>query len=263
MTRADVKIFGERNTSTNALKLIVETNSDSRCIGSKKSEIDGDFGRTLYAYQKLRRIKPFRRAMDQKIQDRIDGMFAANSVMFSWKHCATYFDSVDEFSELLILFTVRHPASWLVSMFRKPHAIIGRRPGSMSEFIDYNWKTVDRERLGKKSFRPLDLLQEKIRSYRAFQDRLDANNIPYAVLKFEDIVIRQSEAFSSIAGQLVNPRDNFQPLVRSTKDAGKSLEDYIADYRNEKWRQDIAGLEGRINDGIDWDLFEPFGYTEV
>ena len=258
MTMTDV-----RNTSTNALKLIIETNSGSRCVASNKGEIDGQFGRRLYIYQKLRKVRPIRDVMNARIQSNIDRLFEKSSAVLSWKHCATNFPSADDFAGLFIIFTVRHPASWLVSLFRKPHTIIGEKPGSLSEFIDFEWKTVGRERLEKRSYKPLELFQEKVKSYRAFQGKLDARDIRYAVLKFEDIVMRQEEAFRSIADRLRDPKDDFQPLIRSTKDEGKSLDDYIADYKDEKWRQEIAGLECRINEMIDWDVVGEFGYAPV
>lgn len=259
----DVKIFGERHTSTNAIKAIIEENSESRCVASTRKEIDPQFDRRLYVYLKLRKLgPPIRELMLARIRAKVDRLFADSGTIHAWKHCATYFDAVDDFSELFIVFTVRHPASWLVSLFRKPQ-VTGHKPRSISEFIDFDWKTFGREHLEKRSYTPLELLQEKVKSYRAFQDKLDAHDIPHAILKFEDIVLHQSEVFRSIADHLRNPRDDFQPLVRSTKDANKSLNDYIAYYGDERWRDEIVGLEDRINDIVDWDLFRPFGYSAV
>jgi hypothetical protein len=144
----DFKIFGERNTSTNALKQIIESNSFSRCCPSTSKELDPDLARRLGRLQNRSRAA---------VEAEIDRVFARNTDRESWKHCATNFENAGSFADLQIFFLVRHPASWLLSLFRNPYHILGKRPDRLADFLEYPWKTVGRERLGQATFTPLSL----------------------------------------------------------------------------------------------------------
>lgn len=162
-----------------------------------------------------------------------------------------------------MLFTVRHPASWLVSLFKHPYQRLGRRSRTLAEFIDSKWETAGRGRLGHRSFRPLDLLQVKLDSYFRFANKLSEHDIAHRLLRFEDIVLDQAAVFHSIAPELEGARSDFEELRASTKDASKTLEDYRDYYANERWRDDLRGIEASIDDAIDWTRFERFGYQPL
>jgi hypothetical protein len=250
----DFKIFGERNTSTNALRQIVESNSLSRCCPSTSKELDPDLA------GRLRRLPRRSRAT---VEAEIDRVFARYTDRESWKHCATSFENAAPFSGLQIFFLVRHPASWLLSLFKNPYHILGKRPDDLAGFLEYQWKTVGRERLGQATFTPLSLYQTKLRSYLAFCSALNEVEARYTFLRFEDLILSQRETFERIAPSLRQPAENFRELQDSTKSVRKSLDHYKAYYGEELWRAELSGLENRLNASVDWELFADFGYERL
>jgi len=199
-----------------------------------------------------------------RFQEKIDDwIFANSSSLHSWKHCATNFDNIEMFSGILVLFTVRHPASWVLSLFRRPYHQLGGRSKDLSTFIERRWKTVERERLGGQTLRPLELYQCKLESYRQFSSKLNVNNIPYHFVRFEDLVLDQKRVFDAVKSYLDNPTNQFVELRESTKEPGKTLEDYRSYYGEERWRDSLGGLEHRINEQIDWSALKEFRYEPL
>ena len=249
-----VKIFGERNTGTNALRRIITEYSASRCLPSTAGELNrfiGRIGNTAWLPG-----KPWRERL-------LDSVFDGRGPLCAWKHCATNFPDAAPFDDVLVLFTVRHPASWLVSLCKRPYQRLGRHPRSIADFLDSEWRTVGRERLGGAAFRPLELLQVKLDSYVGFARKLEQRGISHRFLRFEDLVLRQREVYSSIAPELESPRADFEELQASTKDPSKSLDDYRAYYGSERWREALRDLERSVDAQVDWAEFERFGYRPL
>ena len=249
-----VKIFGERNTGTNALSRIIEENSDARCLPATSGEVNPFLGR----------IGNMDWLPGKRFRERLlDSVFEGKGPLCAWKHCATNFEDAAPFDGVLVLFTVRHPASWLVSLFKRPYQRLERQPDTLAEFVESKWETAGRERLGRAIFRPLELLQAKLDSYVSFADKLAQRGIAHQFVRFEDIVLNQASVYSSIAPKLENARADFEELQTSTKDRSKTLEDYRDYYGNERWRETLAGLEAEIDAQIDWAKFKRFGYRPL
>ena len=249
-----VKIFGERNTGTNALSRIIEANSAARCLPATSGELNpllGRIGNTSWL--------PGKRMRERLL----DSIFEGRSPLCAWKHCATNFPDAAAFEGVLVLFTIRHPASWLVSLFKRPYQRLERQPSTLAEFLNSKWETTGRERLGHASFRPLELLQVKLDSYSAVVDKLTQRAIGHRFVRFEDIVLNQAALYSSIAPELEKASADFRELETSTKDNSKTLEDYRDYYGNERWREALTGLEASIDAQIDWTKFERFGYQPL
>lgn len=249
-----VKIFGERNTGTNALSRIIEENSAARCLPATSGELDPLLGRIGNAAW-----LPGKRMRERLL----DSVFEGKGPLCAWKHCATNFPDAVAFDGVLVLFMVRHPGSWLVSLFRRPYQRLERHPSTLAEFLDSKWETAGRERLGRARFRPLELLQVKLDSYFSFAEKLAERGIPHRFLRFEDIVLDQRGLYSSIAPELENARSAFRELQTSTKDRSKTLEDYRDYYDNERWREALTGLEPSIDRQVDWPKFQRFGYRRL
>lgn len=255
-----VKIFGERNTGTNALKRIIEQNSAARCLPANAIDLAPAASRRAW--------KSFTNRTRER---RFDAVFAGRSPLESWKHCATDFSDASVFAGVLVLFTVRHPASWVLSFFKRPYHQLGWRPyhqlgwrgRNLEEFIRTPWKTVEREYLDCATLRPLQLYQRKLESYLGLGDRLERLGIPYRFVRFEDLVLHQGEVFAGIAPSLLHPTRNFRELTESTKDKSKTLEDYQRYYGEEKWRHETREFYDLINGDIDWSYFRDFGYTPL
>lgn len=246
-----VKLFGERNTGTRALQALLR--GIAQCLPGTADEVDET------AYRALRGACGSPRDCERAI----DAIFANASDRCAWKHCATRFQDAAAFDGCLVLFAVRHPASWLTGLFRRPYHALAPVPGSIAEFLDFEWETVQRERLVEAVFRPLELYHAKLRSYAAFSKELAEAGIAFEFIRFEDIVLRQEEIFRTIAACLGSQDAPYTALQRSTKDAARTLDDYRDYYGRERWRELLAGIEHEIDRRIDWDLVAPFGYGRL
>jgi hypothetical protein len=250
----DVKIFGERNTATNALKQIIESNSESHCCPATKTDLGKPFG-------------PFQTFVFKHSprwgEALIDRAFEGVDASRAWKHCATDFRTAADLAGKTVFFCVRHPGSWLLSIFRNHYHAIDELPTELGEFINYSWRTVKRERLGKKRYTPLDLYMKKLESYRHLIGLLEMDDIDYRFVRFEDVVLAQGRMFSELRPLLKNPTNEFCELRKSTKSATKTLIDYQNYYGAEHWREELAGLENTINNRVDWDMLARFDYKAL
>ncbi|WP_028969891.1 hypothetical protein [Sphingomonas sp. URHD0057] len=252
MRHAVVKIFGERNTATNALQKVIELNSAARCLPSTAIQLDpGAAQRARWSLT--------RRSRERKI----DAIFAGRGALEAWKHCATDFRDASAFANVLVTFTVRHPASWLLSLYKHPYHELGRTVRDLTGFIHAPWPTVGRERLGGGEFRPLELYQRKLDSYFELEERLGQAGMDYRFVKFEDLILRQQSAFEEVAQCLFDPKPEFEELRQSTKDRTKQLDDYKRYYGFENWRSELTGHEDAVNGEIEWARLDRFGYAPL
>ena len=247
-----IKIFGERNTSTNALGSMIKENSSSFLHPSG-----------------LRDFSMFERSVVNTaikvglsttwIEDLKDKIFARKPLVQQWKHCATYFDTLEHSENTHFIFVIRHPASWALSLHKNPYQSLQDSSVPFSQFIDSDWPTVKREMLHSRSFKPLELYQEKITSYKYFIKQLDKASLSHTVIRFEDMVLRQSWCYDQIKPFLDNPKLAFSEVRKSTKDSSKNLEYYQDYYGNELWK---AELEEDFFSNIEMDrhLLDWMGY---
>lgn len=256
----DVKIFGERNTATNALKQIIETNSGSRCAPSVVSEVDPRIKTRNRRYKRLAQVPGLRGLSNRLREADIDRVFQRASALESWKHAATNFGSVEAFAGVSVIVTVRNPASWLQSLCKNPYHVYGTPPAGLEAFIDHRWRPVARERLEARSYDPLELYAAKLTCYRAFFGRLDAAGIPWRLVPFEEIVTDQEASFARIRDLLRTPADRFTPLESSTKSKEKSRDYYQDYYGNERWRAEMGPVYDQVRTRFSGDLAADFGY---
>lgn len=248
-----VKIFGERNTGTNALKQLIECNSRSVCLPGADGEVN-----LLLARLAVIKANPPRLA--ELINDLI---YVGRSPLNAWKHCATNFSTTDIFHGRLVLFTIRHPASWLLSLFKNPYHRIGPPAGDLATFINTPWRTVRRERLNRESYYPLDLYETKLRSYRDYSAKLAAAGVANRFIRHEDIVLDQEGVFRQVADHLMFPREDVAPIRSATKQSPRTLDEIKSYYAEEKWRVPFRGMESHVNQRIDWSELKAFGYSPL
>jgi hypothetical protein len=227
-----IKVFGERNTSTNALERIIRLNSKSLVHPGTVSELDRS------SFQRMRIMKR-EGASAESIEAFIDSVFLDRPPIQQWKHAATRFDQVDDFVGTHVIFTVRHPLSWMLSLYKNPYHALMSLPDSLHGFMKCAWKTVERERLGGSPFTPLALYREKLDSYLSLTAAFDRENITYTILKFEDLITNQSGCFDKIRPYLDDPSKTFEALTQSTKTKEKDLEYYIDYYGHERWKDEV------------------------
>lgn len=251
-----VKIFGERNTSTNALKRLIEMNSASRVLPSVVGDLKPSFQGPLNVF--ICRV----RGRDYT-ERQIEKVFENASPDKFWKHCATMFDDVSAFEDSMVLFLVRNPYSWLQALHRRPYHARDPVPDRLKDFLTMPWQPAPRDRIGEQPVTPIELYNAKMRSYLGFMEKLQPANVRHNVLTFEDFAIDQLAVFERLRPFLKNPGVTPRPLERSTKDKTRDKDFYRDYYGRELWKKDIGDVARVLmNDGIDWAVARKFGYEK-
>lgn len=247
-----IKIFGERNTSTNALKQMIAQNSESILHPGGIR----DFSVAQRGVVSLVDKVGFPTSYVEKLKDRL---FESKPLVHQWKHCATNFTDADRCVGTHFVFVVRHPASWILSLKKNPYQSLQDNSGSLEGFMEQEWKTVGREMLGGRTYRPLQLYKEKITSYMRFMKVLDSVPLTYSLIRFEDMILNQKQCFDQLSPYLDSPNSLFAEVKGSTKDSQKDLDYYKNYYGNEKWREEL-GVVFTSNASFDSNLLSWMGY---
>lgn len=104
----------------------------------------------------------------------VDAIFRGQPALLSWKHTATNFDDIESLSGHSVIFCVRHPASWVLGLFRRPYHVHGESSPSLSAFLNRRWRTVGRERLERAEMSAMQIYNAKMTAFAGLQARLDA-----------------------------------------------------------------------------------------
>lgn len=252
-TPSCVKVFGERNTGTNAFAKLIRKNSSSKVLPTQINELPGLsplIGRALsrIAFHSMR-------------ESLTDWVFSQAAVADKWKHRATYFDDSElvQLAQYPTFIMIRHPASWLFGLRRRPYHALQAVPEDLGVFLQTDWRTAGREGLDRKRYRPAELYNEKLRSYLWFEKEMHNRGGTVEFIRFEDFVIDQLSVFNRVSSLLTNASTDPQIIASSTKKSGKSAEDYAQYYRSQVWADaidpkacDIIAAE------IDWRLAARF-----
>lgn len=235
-----VKIFGERNTGTNALKRLIETNSETRCCPAVVTELARPW-RLLFRLSRRFRWH----------ENAIDLAFRWQPPENVWKHSAP--KAVPRWPVVVI---VRDPASWLLALKRNPYNTVSEIPDGFADFLRMEWRTVGRDGIPERTLTPPELWNAKARSYFKFAGLTDC-----LVIHFEDFVADQVAVFERLRPVLDAPAYSVKHIHQSTKDGSKTLADYQDYYGNERWRNEIDGeCLSIIDRQIDWSVASQLGY---
>jgi len=244
--RRGVKIFGERNTGTNALSQFIAQNSESPLFPGTFSQLPNADPSVLK--QKGR----------GETEHLIDRAFSHQPAPFQWKHCATNFTDEDlaQFNSCTTLVLLRNPISWCLALWKNPYNSLVELPQRFDEFVNVKWKTAGRERLDSKELSPPDLINLKMSYYKEFVSRGQKNGLLMKVLRFERLVCSPLSVWMNIKDNLSNPKENPVLIERSTKDRSKNLQFYQAYYGEEKWKSEISqNTYNVLEKHIDWNLY--------
>lgn len=258
--RMDIKVFGERNTGTRAITRIIRHNSKSFVYQKKEADILGALGHLAC----IEKLIPIKGRYNQYIKDYA---YLKKDLTWQWKHCATNFESLDKMENVHIVFMVRDPLSWLLSLYKNPYERFIEIPEEFGEFIHCEWKTSGRERLKRKTISPVKLYEKKLLYYRKFMKLLDENNITYSIIRLEDLIRDQKAEFQKIEKFLDSPQKKFEELKESTKSRNTSIDYYRNYYNNGLWRNEIS-IEVRRNfhfnaELMRWLNYDPHYYVDV
>ncbi len=244
--RGVVKIFGERNTGTNALSQFIAQNSESPLF-------PGMFHHLPKADPSI--LKQKGRVETEHL---IDLAFSHQPAPFQWKHCATNFTDEDlaQFNNCTTLVLLRNPISWCLALWKNPYNNLIEVPQSFDEFVNVKWKTVGRERLDSKVMSPPDLINLKMSYYKEFVSGGQKNGLSMKVLRLENLVCSPLSVWMDIKANLSNPKENPALVESITRDPSKNLQFYQEYYGEEKWKSEISeNAYNVLEKHIDWDLY--------
>lgn len=258
-TYKKVKIFGERNTSTNALKALIEMNSEARVLPSVIDELRPNF-------RSLPRKIYYRLVGHEAREGVIDRTFATEPPIHAWKHCAPNFEDISSFHDVLVVLSVRNPFSWLRGLHKRPYHVEGPVAADLASFAQTPWQPRGRDRIGTAAVTPMALWNAKLGAYLELQNHLKDAGYAVRVVHFEDFAMGQLDVLEGLRPDLLNLASQPQALEKAAKATDQGTRDatYYRDYYGqERWKADISEEAHKvIRAGIDWQIAKAFGYQD-
>ncbi len=262
MSRPLVKVFGERNTGTRALLQMLRRSGEVtlRMAGAgpeveqrRREDLEARIsGQFTGAWRKL-----YMDALRDNLRHRTDPLVA-------WKHAAPEWHESFADERANVIFMVRNPYSWVLSMVRRPYHIAGRRPAGLEELLARPWLTQRRDNTDILLSDVMALWHAKLDAYRCFCGQAKAGGVNTTILNFEAFV---ADPVASTRAALLKcgiPSENLHPARRNTKDSGQHLSDIQDYYAREGWRADLNDRSVEmINARMDWTLAAEFGYSRL
>ena len=253
-----IKVFGERNTGTRALlrMLGMQPEVSLRPVGAQ-------------AVLNLAENRVLREQIDLMFSGRIrrqyrdavlDMEHAGECPTLAWKHAAPDWDAAFVAKQAHVVFCVRNPYSWVISLAKHPYHKHDRRLNSLEAFVGMPWLTMRRDNLGPILASPLALWNRKNAAYLAF---MQAAEVPTGTMSFEGFVATPVVEVKRIPGQFAIPSNDVRAVEVSTKD-NRSAAEISERYVREAWRDSLnADLVRSINAKINWEVAEAFGYKRL
>lgn len=245
-----IKIYGQRNTNTNYLSKLVKLNI-------KTKELRGTVPESV-----------------MKIQKYVPGNEVVRDTYFSltfrwnlgWKH--TRVRSVQELKshpllrrkKVCFVTITKNPYSWLLSLYRHPYHQYYRRKPDFITFLEKPWKTVHRSNCERIIPNPIELWNQKNRSYLPLKNLGGINMTSREIIKDPEATIDKIVDHFSLEKRT----DKFLNYEQSTKKSSKDFEYYQDYYLNERWKDDLSGEAiDIINKHLDEELMEYFGFQKI
>ncbi|MCF6271891.1 MAG: hypothetical protein L3J37_01685 [Rhodobacteraceae bacterium] len=248
-----VKVFGERNTGTSAVMQMLGSMEGVSTSSPRIPTPDID----RLEEKVMAKLEGFYREL--YIDALLDESRSRNRGLSAWKHAAPVLDDSYAEKSASVLFLVRDPYSWAVSMYRQPYHKRAPKAESLLEFLDRPWLCMARDNLRPVLESPLDLWSGKLRAYRVFSD---VGPVPSTVLQFEDFVQAPVFALGAALAVFGIGSDGLAEIPRPTKPDGMEAADRRAYYAGESWKSSLDPAAATlINERIDWDVARSFGYA--
>lgn len=258
MEKRFIKVFGERNTGTRALlqMLGMQPEVSLRPVGAQ-AMLNLEANRELRERIDLMFAGRVRRQYRDAV---LDLEHAGECPTLAWKHAAPDWDAAFVTKQAHVIFCVRNPYSWVISLAKHPYHKHDRRLNSLETFVEMPWLTMRRDNLAPILGSPLELWNRKNAAYLAF---IRAAEVPTVTMLFEEFVASPASEVRRMLGQFAIPFEGVQALQVSTKD-NRSVTEISVRYAQEEWRDCLnADLINAINAKVDWKVAEAFGYKRL
>ncbi len=253
-----VKVFGERNTGTRALIRMLAAQDGVRMQpfgerGALNLPQNADLRAVIEATYKGKWRKVYRDALRDNEQ-------AVACPTKAWKHALPVWDQAFAVKRAHVVFCVRNPYSWALSLARRPYHQKGPKTTRMEDFVVQPWLTVARDNMEAVLPSPMELWNRKVAAYGAFMRQAD---VPVRVIRFESFVADPAGEVRQVLSDFGIPFGDVLP-VASTKSPAMTLKDISAYYAREDWRKLLtAEVVTAINGSIDWELAAQYGYYRL
>lgn len=258
-----VKVFGERKTAARASIQMLDAAEGIRCVGHMgvPDEVLDPFD------EKLKRVVavqkgPWKRIYKEAIKDlRADLLGPVGA----WTHSAPTYNSAFRDHGVSVIFMVRNPYSWILSLYRTPKHTMGHCGGTLDEFLTFPWLPVGRDNVkpGVLSS-PMELWSLKLRAYRKFRARAKKEEVKSTQVKFEDFAAFPISSLGQALKRLDIPADGLKALSRSQKPLCGIPEERRTYHVREFWQSELTARNVElINAFVDWDLAEIYGYQPM
>ncbi len=256
-----IKVFGERNTGTRAALTMLRKVPDVVIGGGFVPETE-----------ELARADRLRQTIEAQFRAPWKGLYldavrdmecVARGQLGAWKHSLPSYDP--DFAErgVRVLFMVRDPYSWALSLFRKPYHRKGPRADSVEAFVEQPWMTERRDYMPCVLESPLELWNEKLRAYLAFRTEAEETGVPVQTVRFEDFIVEPVAEITRVLDTFGIEATGVEPVQNSTKNKAQQLPALQAYYREERWISRISATAAeRIANWVDWEVASHFGYME-
>jgi len=243
-----IKIYGERNSGTNYLEKLIESNLKVALI---------KFRINWWSLFLLKTI-PY-----DFVQDLIYRLQRKKTL--GWKHGCPSIREIESYnSNTLVIITItKNPYSFLSSLYKKPYHIKGKKPESLARFITQKWTTRKRDLCNKKHLEsPIFLWNIKNKAYLNLKNKVSKKVIN---ITYEELLENPELCIQNIAskGNIEFVADKFQNHLTSTKDSKLTFDNYKEYYLKEKWENDFSKNDfAYINTKVDQELMACFNYKK-
>lgn len=253
-----VKVFGERNTGTRALIRMLAAQEGVRMQpfgerGALNLPQNAEFRAVIEKAYKGKWRKVYRDALRDDEQ-------AVACPTKAWKHALPVWDEAFGVKRAHVVFCVRNPYSWALSLARRPYHQKGPRDSGVLDFVTQPWLTVSRDNMGAVLRSPMELWNGKVAAYGAF---MRTASVPTRVIRFERFVVDSEKEVRGVLFDFGIPFEGVR-AVAPTKNPAVTLEGISQYYCREDWKKSLTSeVVAAINGSIDWVLAARYGYYRL
>jgi hypothetical protein len=145
---------------------------------------------------RIRRFEdPYRRFLHHAL---VDDIFSQVPTEYKQKHTAPEYSENFVKCGIGVIFLIKNPYSWVLSMYNRPYGLLLPKPDNFSRFLRNPWLGLRRDNVPSVLSCPLELWNRKLASYCCFAEFAKRDGLPLLFLKFEEFVADQLEALSKI-----------------------------------------------------------------
>jgi hypothetical protein len=149
--------FRRTDTGTNALAELIKKNIGEILCPGVAREVVADWPARLGSIAGF--DEPYRLFLRHAI---VDDIFSTMPAECAFIHTAPEFSPRFIEQEVGIIFLVKNPYSWLVSMFRRPYGMLLPKVGDSSIFLRRPWLSLGRDNLPRVLTSPIEMWNRKV-----------------------------------------------------------------------------------------------------